>query len=543
MQVFTSPRSVFFVLALGVLAGRAGAQAPTVDTSVPALPGGSGSLLGSLAGGGNSLLGSMPGAGGGSFGNLPGTGGILGGRPGPFAPKGVPTAVTTPGAGPGPTELQMPITAPPPQPVTPTTTRFSGTLELLTEEDDGPPDGLTLDRAIDVTLDRSLDLRSKFYEIPMARADILQANLRSNPVFYQDGQLLQYKGLPFSRARPGGPQQFDTNITYPLDISHKRQARTVVAARAEKVLEAQFQDAVRNRIDDVYGAYVIALGARQTVRYAIRSVQGYERLVTLTRQLFERGQIPEADLNVVENKFRIARLGLRDAQASYRKARLDLGSLMNLTVQEASAMELLGTIKDLAPPPPPVDELRRIALADRPDLASFRLGVGMAQSAVRLARANAYSDIYVLFQPYTFQDNSPYGLKSATSWALGVTVPLPIYNRNQGGIERAKINVGQSQLQLSDAERQVLIDVEKAVQEYEVSRGLVAELRDQVEPDARRVRDAAFRLWTGGETSLLNYLQAQLDYNDVVKQYLDTAIRHRQSMLSLNTTIGRRIMP
>src|SRR5438874_9676338 len=98
------PHCAFLVLALGVLASRAAAQAPTVDTSGPALPGGSGSLLGSFAGGGNSLLGRMPGAGGGSFGNAPGTGGILGGRPGPYAPKGVPTAVTTPGAGPGPTE-------------------------------------------------------------------------------------------------------------------------------------------------------------------------------------------------------------------------------------------------------------------------------------------------------------------------------------------------------------------------------------------------------------------------------------------------------
>src|SRR5262249_19732339 len=215
---------------------------------------------------------------------------------------------------------------------------------------------------------------------------------------------------------------------------------TMVAARAEKVLEAQFQDAVRNRINDVYGAYVAALGARQTVRYAVRSVEGYGKLVTLTRQLFERGQVPAADLNIVENKLRIADLGLRDAQATYRKARLDLGSLMNLTVQEASAMELRGTIKDLAPPPPPVDELRQIALGAWSDITSFRLGLQMAHSAVRLARANAYSDIFVLYQPYTFQDNSPYGLKSATSWALGVTVPLPIYNRNQGGIERAKIN-------------------------------------------------------------------------------------------------------
>jgi cobalt-zinc-cadmium efflux system outer membrane protein len=537
-------RGFIFVLASCGLAGRAFGQAATVDTSVPALPGGSGSLLGPAPGDNTSLLGTAPGAGGGApSANLPGAG-ILGGRAGPNASRGVPASVTTPGAALGPPQLQMPVTAPGPQPVSTTTPPLYGTLEVPSgPEEDGPPDGMTLEQAIDVTLERSLDLRSKFAEIPMARADILQASLRANPVFYQDGQLLQYLRGEYSRARPGGPQQFDTNVTYPLDVSFKRLARTRVMARAEKVLEALYQDAVRGRIDDVYGAYVAALGARQTVRYAEESVKGLGRLTELTRQLYERGQAPLADLNLVENKLRIARLGLRDAQGSYRTARLNLGSLMNLTVQEASAMELRGRIQVQAPPPPAVDELRKIALADRPDLAASRLGVSRAHADVRLARANAYSDVYLLWQPYTFQDNSPYGVKSATSWALGVTVPLPIYNRNQGGISRAKINVDQSRMQLADAERQVLVDVEKAVQEYEISRGLVEELHDQVIPDARQVRDAAFRLWQGGETSLLNYLHAQLDYNDVVKQYLDTAIRYRQSMLSLNTTIGRRIMP
>jgi cobalt-zinc-cadmium efflux system outer membrane protein len=524
-----------FVLAFCVLAGRASAQAPTVDTSVPGLPGSS-----------TSLLGPMPGAGGGSFGNLPGAGGILGGRAGPFSPKGVPTSVTMPGSGPGPTELQMPISGPQPQPVGPVSVPFAGALEIPGgPEDYGPSDGLTLDRAITITLERSLDLRAKFYEIPMARADILQASLRANPVFYQDGQLLQYRGssTQFSRAAPGGPSQVDTNFTYPLDVSFKRLARTLVAARAERVLEAAYQDAVRNRIDDVYGAYVNALGARQTRLYAVKSVDGWEKMTTLTQNLHEKGQIPLADLNLVKNKLRIARLGSRDAETSYRKAKLALGSLMNLKLDEIAKLDLLGTIRDTAPPPPPAAELQKIALSERPDVASFRLGVSSAEAAVRLAKANAISDIFVLWQPYTFQDNAPYGLRSQISWALGVTVPLPIYNRNQGGIERAKINVTQSQVQLSDSERQLLIDVETAVQEYEVSRRLAEDLRDQVIPDALQVRDAAFRLWTGGETSLLNYLQAQLDYNDVVKQYLDTAIRHRQSMLSLNTTVGRRILP
>ena len=117
-----------------------------------------------------------------------------------------------------------------------------------------------------------------------------------------------------------------------------------------------------------------------------------------------------------------------------------------------------------------------------------------AEADVRLARANRFSDVFLLFQPYTYQDNAPYGLKSAVSYALGVTVPLPIYNRNQGGIQRTVLNVGQTQTQLADVERQALIDVEKAVQEYEVTRREVDELSKEVIPEATQVRDEAFKL-------------------------------------------------
>ena len=104
-----------------------------------------------------------------------------------------------------------------------------------------------------------------------------------------------------------------------------------------------------------------------------------------------------------------------------------------------------------------------MATDERPDVV-WHCGSAFcrAEADVRLARANAFSDVYVLWQPYTFQDNSPYGLKSQYSWALGVTVPLPIYNRNQGGIQRARLNVNQSQIQLADLERQAKIDVEQA---------------------------------------------------------------------------------
>ncbi len=518
-----------FALACCLAPRQAHAQGPTIDSGLRSVPGGN-----------TSMLGVAPGAGGGILGDNPGGGmQILGGRAGPSVPH-VPTSVSNPGVAAGPTANQMGIAAPQPQP-TPVAPLY-GSLSLPdVVEDEGPATGMTLDIAIDRLIRESLDLHSKFYEIPQAQADILNAGLRANPVFYADGQLIPYG--QYTRNRPGGQLQYDVNISYPFDVSHKRQARILVATRAKRVLEAQYQDAVRMSIDVLYSAFVDILAARQTVRYSQKSVQGLDKVLSVTQLLYEKDQATRADVNRVKIQREAAEIALLDAEEQLRKTQRALAVLLNLPPAEGDSLAVRGSILDRFPPPPAMDELIRIALSVRPDIVSFRLGIKRAEADVRLAMANRFTDVYLLYQPYTYQNNQPFGLKSPTSWALGVTVPLPLYNRNQGGIQRAKLNVTQTQIQLATLERQTITDVQQALKEYEVTRQAVQRIERDVLPPAELVLNDTYRLYIGGEVNVVIYLNAQKDYNDVVKQYLDTMVRHRRSMLALNTVLGQRVLP
>jgi cobalt-zinc-cadmium efflux system outer membrane protein len=487
----------------------------------------------------SSLLGRAPGSGGGpSADEAAANSAMLGGRAGTDTPR-VPTSISTPASG-TITRQQEGIRPPEPPPLT--GHAIYGTLALPTEvATEGPPEGLTLDAAIDRLLAESLDLRAKFMEIPQAQADILNAGLRANPIFYADGQLVPYGR--YTRARPGGQTQYDVNISYPLDVSHKRQARTVVATRAKRVLEAQYQDAVRIAIDNLYTAYVDVLAARQTAIYARKSYDTLGRVLEVTDALYSKDVATRADVNRVKIQQETSYIGLLDAEETLKQRKRTLGVLLNLPPRDAEKIDLRGTIVDRGPPPPPESDLLQIALAVRPDIVSYRLGVQRAEADVRLARANRLSDVYVLYQPYTFQDNTPFGVKSPTSWALGVTVPIPVYNRNQGGILRAKLNVTQTQIELATIERQVVTDVQLAEKEYEITRLAIARIEQELLPRASLVRDDTYRLYQGGEVNVVVYLNAQSDYNNTVKIYLDTMVRHRRSMLNLNTMLGQRVLP
>jgi cobalt-zinc-cadmium efflux system outer membrane protein len=409
-----------------------------------------------------------------------------------------------------------------------------GPLEIPQGDDEGPPGGLSLDVAIERLVRENYDLRSKAFEIPQARADELTAGLRANPFVFATASSFPYQA--YSPTRPGD-NNYSMTVIHPFDLNHKRRARVEVASRARAVLE------VRIEIDNLYVAFLDVVAARETVRYAQAGMAGLERVLQTAQGQLEAGDISEPEFERVAILRDTAEVQLEQAGFALSQAKLALAVLINVSADEVDRIEVRGTLLDSAPPPPRPEELRQIALARRPDLIAYRLGVRRAQADVALAKKERFQDVFLLYSPYEYRNNAPTGGQSVSSFSVAAMATVPLYDRNQGLIRRAELNIQQTQMEMRALVRRIESEVDRAAREYAASRAAVERWERVILPRSVRIRDAERRRFESKDASALDFLNAQRAYNDDVRAYRDAVIRHRRSMLGLNTAVGRRILP
>jgi cobalt-zinc-cadmium efflux system outer membrane protein len=464
------------------------------------------------------------------------------------------------GAGPGALESLFPLQPGAPRPIgseppssmtpgqariTPPTTQLPaptplyGALEVPTIVDEGPPNGLTLDQAVERLVQENPDLRTRFQELSKAEADILSAGLRNNPFVFGNVGNVPYGPV---NSTLGGVT-YEVTVIQAFDVNQKRKRRITVSQSARNVLECLYQDAVRLEIDNLYTSFLNVLAAREAVRQQQVGLAGLEEVVSATAKLVQSKQASPSDLDRALLQRDSAFLALQDATSALRQAREALAVLLNLPPAESECLELRGAIGGLDLTLPTLEEMVEVAQRVRPDLNAYRLGVKRAQAEVQMARADRWADVFVLYTPWQYQDNSPLGVPSATSWSLGALVTLPVFNRNQGNIARARNTVTQTLIELQGRERQVASEMQRACLEYTTTEAAVRRYQNDILPRARRIRDDKLRLFKAGTEGVLTYLNAQKDYNDVVRQYMETLVRHRRGALHLNTTLGQRLVP
>ncbi len=400
-------------------------------------------------------------------------------------------------------------------------------------QDSDIPSRLTLEDAILLAIARNPNLAAAKYEIQALEGDKIAAAKRPNPAFS-----LQFEDLPIS-AHPGpffDVQEITSRVDYEIEMGGRRKLRTKAAAEALEVQRLAYQDRIRLMRLEVQRAFYRTILAKSNLEASALILDQAERMISLNRIRFQQGDISALDLNRIE----VEKLKLQDdvfqAELALRNAKSSLLVLVNARdlSQEVEAIGAL-PVSDFdsepgLPPPVPLDELIQMALRQRPDLAARQHETRRADAETLLQRAIRSPNITIGGgYKRNLTDNA---------YVFGVTIPLNIFNRNDGEILRANAEQMRAISMAAGAQKEVQLDVQKAYTALEINRRRVAYIRVHQLKRAEEASRVTLESYNLGGSTLIDYLDAQRTYRDALRMFNHALFDERISLYELSSSIA-----
>jgi outer membrane protein, heavy metal efflux system len=400
---------------------------------------------------------------------------------------------------------------------------------------------ISLEEAVDEAVQHNLELLARRSNLTIADAAMISARLRPNPVASFGADHLDLLGTGFNSINNGGPPELSWRVDLPIERGGKRAARMAVAAAMKSAAEADFADAVRSLRLDVTMACVDVLAAQATRVLLAQNLRSFEDLVRVNVTRASAGSIPRFEATRSEVAMLQFRTTVRRADLALATASARLRVLLGRATDDP--IEIVGGLR--APGQdamPDVDELEALAIDVRPDLRSLQLSQARSVADLRLQEALGTID-YTVGAEYRRQQGA-FGI-SPRSNSLGffVSAPLPVFNRNEGEIARARAESDQVRLQIAARRAQIIADVRTTYHEYETDRDLVAAIEHDLLTPATKVRDVAAYTYSSGASALLEWLDAERAFNDTMQSYVDAQAELRRASSKMNAAVGMEVVP
>src|SRR5579871_1566608 len=293
--------------------------------------------------------------------------------------------------------------------------------------------------------------------IDESRAAEITAYLRPNPdlSITADGfQVTRNMGV----WRPLSGVVETPGISYLHEREHKRELRRDQAKASTAVAESTYLDQERNLIFNLRSGFTQALLAKAVLQNATENLSYWDRELEVSRTRFKAGDIAQVDLNRLELQRVQFESDFETALVNLRTAKIQLLMLMNDRTP-IERFDVTGTF-DFKEELRPLEDFRKMALDARPDLREAVQNVALAKVTHQLAIANGATDpTFSLW----FSNNPSFSNSFANETVGGsISIPLRIFDRNQGEKARTQVDIGRNEKLREAAEAQVLNDVDSA---------------------------------------------------------------------------------
>jgi cobalt-zinc-cadmium efflux system outer membrane protein len=369
------------------------------------------------------------------------------------------------------------------------------------------------------------------------RAEEITAFLRPNPQFtlsVDGNQVAPHNGV--WTPLKGTTEQ--PNFSYLHEREHKRELRLESAQEGTRITQSQHEDLERNMIFALRTAFVGTLQAKSILDLAKADLEYYDKIIDISRARFKAGDLAQIDLDRIELLRVQYESELQNAIVNLRTAKIQLLQMLNDRTP-VDQFDVTGLF-DFSDALQPLGSYRDAALAARPDLQAALQTVQQSVTNHKLAWANGSTD--PTFGGWFTNNSSTNNPNGPETIGASVSIPLRIFDKNQGEKKRTQIDIDRSQ-QASEATRaQVFSDVDTAYELVRSNVELLKPYKAKYNDQALRVRDTVTFAYEHGGASLMDFLNAQSDYRQVQLAYAQLIGAYLTSAGQLNLAVGHDVI-
>jgi cobalt-zinc-cadmium efflux system outer membrane protein len=393
------------------------------------------------------------------------------------------------------------------------------------------PDKVSIRQAVDEAVEHNLGLLAEQYNLSVADARIATAKLRPNPVMSAGWDYIDILRA-FNPQNAGGPTEWNLRTDWVLERGGKREARMETARNAKEVAQLQLQNTTRQLVLDVQNGFVDVLQAKDNLALARENLAAFQNIVTVNQSRVQAGDLAKVELARTQVAALQYQSAVRQAESKLKVASTKLQSLMGRVAASAS-FDVDGELRR-DQQPVMLDAVQSQARELRPDLLALRRDEARSQSEIRLQLAQGKID-YTVGTEY----HREYHNGNASAMGVFFQAPIPLFNRNQGEIERARQESRQAAARIKAMEASVDTEVRNAWTQYTTSRDLLTSIEQGLLEQAKDVRDTMEYSYRRGEASLVEFLDAQRAFNDARQSYNDARAEYARSLYAIDAIAGR----
>jgi cobalt-zinc-cadmium efflux system outer membrane protein len=395
------------------------------------------------------------------------------------------------------------------------------------------PVRITREQAIDLAISHNHALKANQTQIQQSQAQEVTAALRPNPTLTADSLFLPIEPQNFNSSTIANVTEFDLGVSYLFERGGKRHRRIEAARDVTSQTRYQFSDSERALIFNTAQQFIAVQLAESNLDLANQNLAGFQNTVSVAKEQYKAGAISEGDLL----KITLQLLQFQTDVSSAKVAKVQaLASLREFLGYDAvpSDYDVEG---DLTYQPLQLNQndLLLKALQNRPDLLAARAGVRAAESQYSLAKANGKVDITGAL---TYSHVADQNLMGVT-----VSLPLPIFDKNQGEIARTRYAMTAAQETAYAASDTILTDVNSAYQAFSGNQEIVNLYVGGYLKQAQDSRDISEYAYRRGASSLLDFLDAERSYRATQLTYRQALANYLVAVEQLKEAVGTRTLP